>query len=53
MCCKLNFKTDGHFGEHMKSSEHKIAKGPLISEWLFDILDFSKNQSKNLKNFCP
>jgi len=26
MCCKLNFKTDGHFGEHMKSPEHKIAK---------------------------
>jgi len=26
MCCKLNFKTDGHFGEHMKSPEHKVAK---------------------------
>jgi hypothetical protein len=30
-----------------------IAKGQLISELLFDFLDFSKNQLKNLMNFCP
>ena len=27
-----------------------IAKGQLISEWLFDVLIFSKNQRKNLNN---
>ena len=30
-----------------------ITKGQLISEWLFDILNFPKNQCKNLMNFCP
>ena len=28
-------------------------KGQLISEWLFDVLNFPKNQHKNLMNFCP
>ena len=28
-------------------------KGQLISEWLFDFLNFPKNQRKNLMNFCP
>ena len=28
-------------------------KGQLISELLFDVLDFPKNQCKNLLNFCP
>ena len=29
------------------------SKGQLISEWLFDVLNFPKNQYKNLMNFCP
>jgi hypothetical protein len=29
------------------------AKGQLISELLFVLLNFSKNQRKNLMNFCP
>ena len=29
------------------------SKGQLISEWLFDVLNFPKNQRKNLMNFCP
>ena len=28
-------------------------KGQLISECLFDVLNFPKNQRKNLTNFCP
>ena len=28
-------------------------KGQLISERLFDVLKFPKNQHKNLMNFCP
>ena len=28
-------------------------KGQLISECPFDVLDFPKNQRKNLTNFCP
>jgi hypothetical protein len=27
-------------------------KGQLISEWLFDVLNFPKKQRKNLMNFC-
>ena len=29
-----------------------LTKGQLISEWLFDVLNFSKNTHKNLVNFC-
>ena len=28
-------------------------KGELILDWLFDVLNFPKNQHKNLMNFCP
>ena len=28
-----------------------VAKGQLISKWLFDILKFPKKQHKNLMNF--
>ena len=31
----------------------KIGKGQLISECLFDILNFPKKNTKNLTNFCP
>ena len=30
-----------------------MLKGQLISERLFDVLSFPKNQRKNLMNFCP
>ena len=30
-----------------------INKGQVISEWNFDVLNFPKNQQKNLMNFCP
>ena len=29
------------------------SKGQLISECLFDVLNFPKKQRKNLTNFCP
>ena len=29
------------------------AKGQLISEWLFDVLDFPEKQRKSFMNFCP
>ena len=28
-------------------------KGQLISEWIFNVLNFPKKQRKNLMNFCP
>ena len=28
-------------------------KSQLISEWLFDVLNFPKKQLKNFMNFCP
>ena len=31
----------------------KETKGQLISECLFDVLNFTKNQRKNLMNFYP
>ena len=31
----------------------KHPKGQLISECPFDILNYPKNQRKNLTNFCP
>ena len=35
-------------------SKKREAKGQLISECLFDILNFPKKQQrKNLTNFCP
>ena len=30
-----------------------LPKGQLISEWLFDVLNFPKSQHKNLMNFWP
>ena len=30
-----------------------LSKGRLISECLFDVLTFPKNQRKNLMNSCP
>ena len=31
----------------------QITKGYLISECNFRVLNFSKNQQKNVTNFCP
>ena len=31
----------------------EMVKGQLISEWLFGVFNFPKNQRKNLMNFCP
>ena len=30
-----------------------ISKGQLISEWLFDVLNFPKKTRKNVMDFCP
>ena len=35
------------------TTSNKYGTGQLISEWLFDVLNFPKNQHKNLMNFCP
>ena len=43
--------TDGKFV--MPYEESMTFKGQLISELLFDVLNFPKNQRKNLTNFCP
>ena len=39
--------------EFLKEIEENEAKGQLISELIFDVLNFSKHQCKNLINFCP
>jgi hypothetical protein len=36
-----------------QSVTFKVCKGQLISEWIFDALNFPKKQCKNLMNFCP
>ena len=28
-------------------------KGQIKSEWIYEIIDFPKNDPKNLKDFCP
>ena len=36
-----------------KQDKAKKAKGQLISEWLFGVLNFPKKTTQNLMNFCP
>ena len=36
-----------------QSSESRLSNGQLISECLFDFLNFAKKPPKNLTNFCP
>ena len=36
-----------------KLMSEQCTKGQLISEWLFCVFNFPKNQCKNLMNFCP
>ena len=31
----------------------KIAKGQLISEWIYEVIVFSKLRTKNCQDFCP
>ena len=34
--------------------KHKAsAKGQIKSEWIYEIINFPKNDPKNLKDFCP
>ena len=39
--------------EDLKSRQENAVKGQLISEWLFDVLNFPKNQCEKLMNFFP
>ena len=39
--------------EQQRMLEAELAKGQLISEYLFDFFKFSKKPTKNLTNFCP
>ena len=45
----------GDEGVEIRSSEEQewAATGQLISECLFDVINFPKKQRKNLTNFCP
>ena len=36
-----------------KQDKAKKAKGKLMSEWLFGVFNFPKNQRKSLMNFYP
>ena len=31
----------------------KVYKGQIKSEWIYEIINFLKNEPKNLKDFCP
>ena len=52
----MKFKQSYHESQknwHKETFSAK-AKGQLISEWLFGVLNFPKQkQCKNLMNFCP
>jgi hypothetical protein len=38
---------------HATTVGRQRSKGQLISECPLDVLNFPKNQQKNLTNFCP
>jgi hypothetical protein len=42
-----------HLGPCMQCAHNAGNKGQLISECLFDVSNFPKNQHKNLMNLCP
>ena len=31
----------------------EAVKGQIMSEWIYEIINFPKNDQKNLKDFCP
>ena len=31
----------------------RTSKGQIKSEWIYEIINFPKNEPKNLKDFCP
>ena len=37
----------------MKLLPNAISKGQINSEWIYEIINFPKNEPKNLKDFCP
>ena len=39
-----------HFGPQPKCIN--AVKGQINSEWIYEIINFSKNDPKNLKDFC-
>ena len=39
--------------EDANGDQEGVFKGQLISECLFDVINFPKNQQKILTNFCP
>ena len=56
--CKLDQNSrcldkNGLSGVGFAQATTETAKGQLISEWLFDFLNFPKKQGKKLMNFCP
>ena len=52
------YEEEDHSQDHQQQQqelqENQLAgaKGQLISEWLFVVLNFPKKQHKNLMNFC-
>ena len=55
---------DHYRGIHVKHGSHShrrangkslnmYFKGQIISEWIYEIINFPKNDPKNLKDFCP
>ena len=49
----VNFAYSNFINYFAEKSELQLSKGQLISELLFDVLNFPKKQRKNLMNFCP
>ena len=53
MCCKINFKTNLHFNEHLKNSEHKVAEEKATKKPetnTFPPKDSNDNNLSSLKN---
>ena len=41
------------FEKNFSFSKKVIVEGQIKSEWIHEIINFPKNDPKNLKDFCP
>ena len=48
----FNFAFDGFF-HTFKQIQNVPSKGQLNSEWIYEVIVFSKIPTKNYRDFCP
>ena len=39
--------------DYTETNIRGVAKGQIKSEWIYEIINFPKNDPKDLKDFCP